>query len=105
MTEGFHNLYFDRQGRPISTEEVNRLLGDYDYKVLAKTTIGEADVSTVWLGINYQWMPDRPPLIFETMIFGGPLDQECWRYSTEEQALAGHEEIVRLAELEQQVDS
>lgn len=89
--------WYDRQGQPISMEESNRLLGDYDYKILEKTTVGEADISTVWLGLNYQWLPDRPPLIFETMIFGGPLDMKQWRYSTEDQALAGHTEAVRLA--------
>ena len=47
-------------------------------------------VSTVFLGLNHQF-GDGPPLIFETMIFSpGPLDQECWRYSTESEALVGH---------------
>jgi hypothetical protein len=34
------------------------------------------------------------PIIFETMVFGGPLDQEQWRYATKEAALAGHDQAV-----------
>lgn len=63
-------------------------------------------VSTVFIGINYNWNPDGPPLIFESMAFlqpkrcdiravmpDSPLigDGEMqWRYSTRDQALAGH---------------
>jgi len=50
---------------------------------------GTVDVSTIWLGLNHQW-GDGPPLIFETMVFGGGLDQEQERYSTESEALVGH---------------
>jgi len=85
--------YYSRQGRELSlmewalsyenmTEEARRV---------ARTALdGEVVVSTVWLGLDHQWAPAGPPLIFETMIFGGPLDGETWRYATEEQALAGH---------------
>jgi hypothetical protein len=58
-------------------------------RVVAKTDIGEVHISTVFLGLNHQW-GDGPPLLFETMIFGGPLDQEQDRYSTWEEAEAGH---------------
>ena len=82
------NVY-DRQGRPISYDEWADLR-ERDL-VVEKTTIGGIDISTVWLGLDHQWDPDGPPHIFETMIFEqGPLDQECWRYSTEADALAGH---------------
>ena len=51
-------------------------------------------VSTVWLGLNHQY-GDGPPLIFETMVFGGDGDsRECERYSTEAEALAGHKAMV-----------
>jgi hypothetical protein len=46
-------------------------------------------VSTVFLGIDHQW-GDGPPLLFETMVFGGEFDQEQERYSTYEEAEAGH---------------
>lgn len=46
-------------------------------------------VSTVFLGLNHQY-GDGPPLIFETMVFGGKYDQDMERYATEAQAIEGH---------------
>ena len=54
--------------------------------------IGEVHVSTVWLGLNHAW-GDGPPLIYETMVFGGDHDQLQNRYSTRAQAEAGHKAI------------
>lgn len=51
--------------------------------------IGAARVSTVFLGLNHAHF-GGPPLIFETMVFGGPLDGEQERYSTTQQAIDGH---------------
>ena len=34
------------------------------------------------------------PILWETMVFGGPLDQEQRRYHTRQEALAGHEQMV-----------
>lgn len=56
---------------------------------VAVDTIGEATVSTIFLGIDHSFGGDRP-LLFETMVFGGPLDGEQKRCSTWEQAEAMH---------------
>ena len=58
-------------------------------------------VSTVWLGLDHSFSldRDRPPVIFETMVFtefGGGGDVYCQRYSTEKQALRGHKEALRM---------
>jgi hypothetical protein len=53
-------------------------------------------VSTVFLGLNHQW-GDGPPLIFETMIFGGPHDQYQERCSTWDEAERMHRAALRLA--------
>ena len=60
---------------------------------VAHDEIGEAHVSTVFLGLDHNFF-GGPPLIFETMVFGGPLDQEQDRYSTWDQAEAGHAAMV-----------
>lgn len=80
--------YYDRQGRPISMEQWS---ADFALdRHLAVTGLGAlGEVSTVFLGLNHNY-GDGPPLIFETMIFGGPMDQYQDRYSTEEEAMAGH---------------
>jgi hypothetical protein len=96
-------MWFDRQGQPIDAEAANRLLGDMAYSRIARTEITSAsdsniefDVSTVWLGVNYNFTNDGPPIIFETMVFGGDesQDQMQWRWSTEEEARAGHAQVV-----------
>lgn len=72
--------------------------GDMWWKI-GDTTIGEVHVSTVWLGMNHRF-GNGPPLIYETMVFGGALDQEQERYEAREAAAAGHERMVRLVQTE-----
>ena len=47
-------------------------------------------VSTVFLGLDYS-NTGEPPILFETMVFGGPLDQKMSRCATWEEAEAMHE--------------
>lgn len=54
--------------------------------------IGEARVSTVFLGLDRRF-GEGPPLLFETMVFGGPLDGQQERCSTWEEAEAQHERV------------
>jgi hypothetical protein len=50
---------------------------------------GDVRVSTVFLGLDYSF-GDGPPLLFETMAFVGDEEQGCERYSTWDEAEAGH---------------
>ncbi len=59
-------------------------------RVVAKTRKGTVLVSTVFLGIDHS-SDNEKPLLFETMIFNGEHDQKMWRYSTWEEAEAGHQ--------------
>lgn len=63
--------------------------------------VGEAEVSTVFLGIDHRlsWPPreDEPPILFETMTFGGKNDQDTDRYCTWAEAEAGHAAAVERA--------
>lgn len=56
-------------------------------------------VSTVFIGIDHNFLRGGPPLIFETMVFGGGdmLDLQCERCSTWEQAEQQHARIVAYA--------
>lgn len=47
-------------------------------------------VSTVFLSLDHNW-GDGPPILFETMIFGGEHDGYQERYRTWEEAEEGHE--------------
>jgi hypothetical protein len=82
--------YYDRAGKPITMEEWAALLGDHDYRRVAFDKIGDVEASTVWLGLDMSHH-GTAGIVFETMVFGGDaLDQECERYSSEEQAVLGH---------------
>lgn len=52
--------------------------------------ISGVKVSTVFLGLDHNFGLDGPPVLFETMVFGGGFDQEQERYCTIEQAKQGH---------------
>jgi hypothetical protein len=61
---------------------------------VARTEINDTCyVSTVFTGLDHNW-GRGDPLLFETMIFGGPLDDYQRRYSTWNQAERGHDEAV-----------
>lgn len=60
------------------------------------TCLSDTKVSTVFLGLDHQFEPGLPPILFETMVFGGRLDGCQWRYSTYEQSLTGHRRVVKL---------
>ena len=59
---------------------------------VANDYIGKVHVSTVFLGMDHAW--SGPPVLFETMVFGGALDEQQWRYCTWAEAMAGHAGIV-----------
>ncbi len=63
------------------------------------STAGEVEVSTVFVGVDLNW-GEGPPVLFETLIFEGPLDGKMWCYSTWDEAVAGHKAVV--AELKAQ---
>jgi hypothetical protein len=96
-------IWYNRQGQPIDAVTADKLLGDQEYARVALTEITSATdpaihyrVSTVWLGVNHNFAGDGPPILFETMSFGGDGDQDQtqWRWGTEAEALAGHAEVV-----------
>lgn len=61
---------------------------------VALTECGEVRISTVFLSLPL--LDDQgPPLLFETMVFGGSTDRDAEHYSTWDEAVAGHEKIVR----------
>ena len=88
-------MHYDREGLPIEAEMWMLLFEDHDYKRVETSDIGEVRVSTVWLGIDHNFSKTGQPLIFETMVFGGELDHDCARYTTEAEARAGHVAIVQ----------
>ena len=87
-----------------SSETILRVFGgDGRMNVVKQGEVGDHWVSTVFLGINHGFDPDEDPLLFETMVFdkerhGGDME----RYSTWDDALAGHEAMVERVKKEMQ---
>lgn len=94
------SMYYDRKGRPITLHDWAMAFEGTGDRIVATKVLGERPkqtiISTVWVGIDRSFSanPHAKPLIFETMIFGGPLDGEQIYYSSEEQARKGHDDIV-----------
>ena len=69
---------------------------DHDRRIARTDIAAGAYVSTVFVGIDLGH-GIGPPLLYETMVFGGPLDSDCRRASTRAEAQADHQELVALA--------
>ncbi len=117
--------YYDRSGNNISFRDWARLRAydekrDAGYVRVAEDTVGKYWISTVWIGMNHSFSAG-PPLIFETMVFDKSAPKPKWpperdddsdeyeitsstdldmeRYSTEKEAIEGHERMVEKVRL------
>ena len=60
---------------------------------VAVDEIGPSKVSTVFLGLDHSCVAGDP-VLWETMVFGGPLDGEQDRYTSRDDAVKGHATFV-----------
>lgn len=67
-----------------------------DDRIIAQDKVGNVLVSTVFLGIDHNFCNEGAPVLFETMVFGGPLDSEMERYCTRQEAEQGHARMLEL---------
>jgi hypothetical protein len=67
-----------------------------DKRRVAFTEVGEAKVSTVFLGLDHNWSGGAP-VLWETLIYGGRFSGEILRYTSRTAALVGHEIMVARA--------
>ena len=72
----------------------------FKHRIIHQTTLGGVLVSTVFLGLDHQ-LGEGPPLLFETMVFNGPGHEYQERYSTWDEAEAGHNEVVKILHAKQ----
>jgi hypothetical protein len=90
--------WLDKEWNEIDALTWGRLHEDESYMRIGSDNILDCIwVSTVWLGINTNFRPEGPPIIFETMVFAKHdmnVDLWCQRYSTEFNAKLGHDYVV-----------
>ena len=91
-------MYYERDGTPCRNQDTLSWASNFEKdRKVAKDILPDGKlISTVFLGLDHNY-GEGPPLIFETMVFGSENDSsdlDMDRYSTEEQALAGHKTMV-----------
>lgn len=64
-------------------------------RIIKSDIVLGSHISTVFLGLDHSFM-GGPPMLFETMIFGGEQDSYQERYSTWDEAEKGHQEALEL---------
>jgi len=83
--------WFERRPDRVVLQTVIRR-GRVMEETLARRRRGVA-ISTVFLGLDHAFL-GGPPVLWESMIFGGPFDGECDRYTSKLAALEGHVAMV-----------
>lgn len=98
-------LYILRDGMPVHEPDTLEWAKWYETsrseRIVEQTylSIGggrEVKISTIFLALDHCY-DDGPPILWETMIFGGPMDGNMWRYTTRAEAEAGHLDAVAAA--------
>lgn len=92
---GFYMLHGREVVRCLNADAWGRWFETADRHVAENITpLGR--VSTVFVGLDHRHFGEGPPLIFETMVFGGPLDGQCDRSSTWAEAEGAHASMLSL---------
>lgn len=96
MTGDFYVLEGKETVEVGSLEEWARRMAGVDRHVGFTELPSGVVVSTIFLGIDHRHsiFGKGPPLLFETMVFKGGESEDQYRYSTWEEAEAGHARAV-----------
>lgn len=99
MTEPGIYFMLTPEGAVVATDSLAEWVCHFEDPTTRKVafdTVKDYEVSTVFLGIDHNFTPHGPPLLFETMVFprGSMSDLYCRRYSTKDEAFVGHHVVV-----------
>lgn len=90
----YYRLTSEHEVVPASRAEALALFESIaESRRVALDQVGDARVSTVFLSLDHGF-GGGPPLVFESMVFGGEHHEAQWRYSTWQEAVDGHAAIV-----------
>lgn len=89
----------DKNGKITTTTDVERWSKEFfesNDRFLKRTELENGiTISTCFAGINLNFTDDGPPLLFETMIFGGEDDCTGYRFERHECAINYHDKLVK----------
>jgi len=91
---GYYVLDDLGNAQPCGLMEWARFLEAPHARRVAETFVQDVRVSTVFLGLDHDFSGHGPPILWETMIFGGPHAGWQARYSSAADARAGHQAAV-----------
>lgn len=76
------NYVLNKKGEPVLEQNLAKFAGWFakNERAVAKERIGDVLISTVFLGIDHAF-GKGPPVLWETMVFGGKLDMKQYRCS------------------------
>ncbi len=98
------NLFYklDENNNPVPVKDATEwacwVESNQEKKIVGQTHLtSKVWVSTVFLGLDHNWSGTGPPILWETMIFGGPHDDFQMRYPILGLAELGHEYALSIA--------
>ena len=78
--------------RVANFQDFSEMFDNIEKRRVAFTDFGtHGSISTVFLGMDHAYGNNSPPVLFESMIFGGPYADTQERYCTYKEALEGHQ--------------
>lgn len=97
-----YRLRADKTAEPVYDHFELGLSFEDNRQVARSTVAGHLHISTAFLVIDHGFLTNGIPILFETMVFewaseddlGDPVDKYTQRYSTWEQAVAGHDAVL-----------
>jgi len=99
MFESFNKLgatYILENRVPRVCRNYNDMAMSWHGREVRKSWVDGVEVSTMFLPVNHNFFREGPPVVFETMIFGGDEDGYQRRYTNWDEAVLGHREVLHV---------
>ncbi len=71
----------------------DRMFANEDLTDIDVTSVGDVLITTTFTGLDCNQSDTGPPILFSTLVFGGPLGGQERLYPTETEARLGHHEV------------
>lgn len=88
--------YILKDKKPVKCDDLLAWADAFEHSdnQVAFDRIGDVQISTVFLGVDHAYGQSGPPMLFETMVYGGELDKEVERCATWDEAEVLHKNMV-----------
>jgi hypothetical protein len=97
-------VYLDRSGQPMTLRQWGEAYEDAEKRLVARTEVGDAQVITMWMGLDADPISNPIPLIFGSIIRRGASWGEEIETATEAEAMQAHQQLVYRVAKEQKAN-